>query len=67
MALAMSGMTSDARIICKTMRNECLNHNYAYETFHPVERLVEKISSKAGQKTNDPSSRPYGVGLLVIG
>jgi 20S proteasome subunit alpha 6 len=48
MALAMSGMTSDARIICKTMRNECLNHNYAYESIHPVERLVEKISSKAG-------------------
>ena len=67
MALAMSGMTSDARVICKIMRNECLNHNYSYDSYHPVERLVEKIASKSGQKCNGHSSRPYGVGLLVIG
>ena len=49
------------------MRNECLSHTYNYESKHPVERLVQKIATKAAQKTNQSGLRPYGVGLLVMG
>ena len=58
---------SDLGVICKEMRNECLNHTYNYESKHPVERLVQKIASKAAYKTIGAGSRPYGVGLLVVG
>ena len=34
--MAMSGLTSDARLLCKYMRNECLNHLYTFESAHPL-------------------------------
>ena len=49
------------------MRNECLNYTYNYESQHPVERLIQKIASKSAYKTISGGSRPYGVGLLVVG
>jgi hypothetical protein len=42
--MAISGLTADARILCKYMRNECLNHKYMYESNHPINRLIFKIS-----------------------
>ncbi len=42
--MAISGLTADARILCKYMRNECLNHKYTYESSHPLNRLIFKIS-----------------------
>ena len=79
MCIAMSGMTSDAStlpllppykpqgVLCKYMRNECMNHKYTYELDHPIERLVFKIAEKSQIKTQRAGKRPYGVGLLVIG
>lgn len=29
MGIAISGLTADGRVLCKYMRNECLNHRYA--------------------------------------
>lgn len=29
MGMAISGLTSDGRVLCKYMRNECLNHRWA--------------------------------------
>jgi 20S proteasome subunit alpha 6 len=28
MGIAMAGMTADGRVLCKYMRNECLNHRW---------------------------------------
>eukprot|EP01017_Pseudomicrothorax_dubius_P011794 TRINITY_DN144_c0_g1_i6.p1 TRINITY_DN144_c0_g1~~TRINITY_DN144_c0_g1_i6.p1 ORF type:complete len:151 (+),score=26.96 TRINITY_DN144_c0_g1_i6:261-713(+) len=67
MGLSMAGLTADARSLCKYMRNECLNYKYNYEVAHPVERLIFKIAEKSQKKTQSVSTRPYGVGLLVIG
>jgi len=65
--MAISGLTADARVICKFMRNECLNHKYVYDSFHPFGRLLNKVSEKSQIKTQRASKRPYGVGLLVAG
>ena len=49
------------------MRSECLNYWYAHDSKHPTERLIGKIAKKSQLKTNNPSKRPFGVGLLVAG
>ena len=64
MGIVISGMTADARFLCKFMRNECLNHWYTHGSQHPAERLIAKISKKSQVKTAHPSKRPFGVGLL---
>lgn len=67
MGMAISGLTADARVICKYMRNECLNHKYVYDSPHPFGRLLNKLAEKSQIKTQKQSKRPYGVGLLVAG
>jgi 20S proteasome subunit alpha 6 len=65
--IAISGLTADARVLAKYMRNECLNHRWAYEDQLPVGRLVRSVADKSQVKTHRSSARPYGVGLLVAG
>jgi len=65
--MAMSGLTADARVLCKYMRNESMNHKFVYESAHPLNRLVMKVSEKSQNKTQVAGKRPYGVGLLIIG
>ena len=43
MGMCFSGLTADARFICKFMRNECLNYWYTHGSVHPVERLINKL------------------------
>lgn len=65
MGIVISGMTADARFLCKYMRTECLNYWYTHESQHPTERLVGKIARKSQVKTAHPNKRPFGVGMLV--
>ena len=67
LGMVFSGLTADARYICKFMRNESLNYWYAHGSQHPVERMVNKLSKKSQAKTCHPSKRPFGVGLLLAG
>ncbi|CAK56374.1 unnamed protein product (macronuclear) [Paramecium tetraurelia] len=67
MAIAIAGLTADARVLCKYMRTECLEYKYTYESHHPVGRLVFKVAEKSQHKTQSGAKRPYGVGLLVAG
>lgn len=65
MGVVISGMTADARFLCRFMRKECLNYWYTHGSHHPAERLIAKIAAKSQIKTAHPSKRPFGVGLLV--
>lgn len=67
MGIAISGLTADGRKLCKYMRNECQYYKYAYNTQHPVTRLVMEVADKEQTQTQTSSGRPYGVGLLTIG
>mmetsp|Transcript_26042 Transcript_26042/g.40747 ORF Transcript_26042/g.40747 Transcript_26042/m.40747 type:complete len:251 (-) Transcript_26042:369-1121(-) len=67
MGIAISGLTADARSLCKYMRTECLQHKYVYDSTLPVQRLVIDVADKAQSCTQSASARPYGVGLLVAG
>jgi len=65
--IAIAGLTSDARVLSAFMRNECMNHKYVYGTPVQVGRLVLRVADKSQKNTQRYGSRPYGVGLLVIG
>lgn len=67
MAIGISGLTADARVLADYMRNECLQHRYVFDSAMNVGRLVAQVADKSQQKTQNSSKRPYGVGLLVAG
>ncbi|KAL0233234.1 hypothetical protein GEMRC1_011979 [Eukaryota sp. GEM-RC1] len=63
----VSGLTADARILSRYLRNECLNHDFVYESKMPIHRLVTALSDKSQTHTMFAGHRPYGVGLLIAG
>ena len=70
--MAMSGLTADARVLCKYMRNESMNYKFTYGSNQPINRKLHKVltynnNQESQKKTNNVSKRPYGVGLLVAG
>ena len=67
LGMVFSGLTADARYLCKYMRNECLNYWYVQGSQHPIERMVVKVQQKAQGKTCSGSKRPFGVGMIVGG
>lgn len=68
LCMGIAGLTSDARVLAEYMRNECLNHQYIYDSPMNIGRLVAQIGDKSQAKTQNASGkRPYGVGLLIAG
>jgi 20S proteasome subunit alpha 6 len=65
MAIAIAGLTADARSIAKWMRNECLNHKYVFGSEMQANRLVVDLADRHQRTTQMYVRRPYGVGLLV--
>eukprot|EP00004_Rigifila_ramosa_P009241 TRINITY_DN20737_c0_g1_i1.p1 TRINITY_DN20737_c0_g1~~TRINITY_DN20737_c0_g1_i1.p1 ORF type:complete len:289 (+),score=63.68 TRINITY_DN20737_c0_g1_i1:42-869(+) len=65
--IGISGLTADARSLCKFMRTEALNHNFVYESPLQVSRLAHAVADKCQVSTQRYGRRPYGVGLLVVG
>jgi len=67
MAISVSGLVADARVLTRWMINETLNHDWAFETPMNTGRLVAQLSDKSQVYTQKSEKRPYGVGLLVAG
>ena len=65
--IAIAGLTADARILTRYMRNECTNERYAHDQPLPVSRLVAKLGLKMQACTQRYDRRPFGVGLLIAG
>jgi len=65
--IAIAGLTADARVLSRFMRNECLSHKYTMDTAMPINRLVLSVADKSQICTQRATKRPYGVGLLVAG
>jgi len=65
--LAISGLIPDGRAAVQTLRQECLDHKWRYESPIPVGRLAAMISDENQARTQGSSGRPTGVGLLIIG
>ncbi|UKZ70469.1 uncharacterized protein TrAtP1_011449 [Trichoderma atroviride] len=66
-AIAIAGLTSDARVLSNFMKQQCLGHRLTYGRPMPIHTLVGQIGEKAQINTQVYGKRPYGVGLLVAG
>lgn len=42
--MAMSGLTADARVLCKYMRNEALSYKMTFGPNQPLNRLLNKVA-----------------------
>jgi len=67
LAISISGLNADGRVLTKYLRNECLNHKFVFETPMSVSKLVLQLADKSQVHTQQSGRRPYGVGLLVVG
>lgn len=65
--VAIAGLTADARVLTRFMRNECLNHKYVFEQPLALSRLALSVADKCQVSTQRASKRPFGVGLLLAG
>lgn len=65
--VAIAGLTADARVLSRFMRNECLNHKFVYDEPAPLSRLALSVANKCQISTQRASKRPFGVGLLICG
>lgn len=65
--MSIAGLTADARILARYLRNECMNERYAYEQSLPVNRLIGNLELKMQLSTQRYDRRPYGIGVLVAG
>ena len=65
--IAISGMTADARVLCKYMRILNTKNQVKYGSNIGVDFLANKVASKYRAKTNSSGSRPFGVGILLVG
>ena len=45
LGISIAGLTADARILSRFMRNECLNSRYAFDSALPISRLVSLIGN----------------------
>jgi len=65
--MSIAGLTADARMLSRYMRNECTNERYAHDQPLAVNRLVTNLGNKMQSSTQRYDRRPYGVGLLIAG
>lgn len=66
-AASIAGLTSDGRLLCNFMRDECINSRYVFEMPLPISRLVTATTEKMQKPTKVYGRRPFGVGILVAG
>jgi len=65
--ITIAGLTADARVLTRYMRNECTNERYSHDQPLPITRLVGALGNKMQACTQRYDRRPFGVGLLIAG
>lgn len=67
LGIAISGMTADARVLCKYMRKENLVNRNLFGRDLLIEPLASNVASKFHEKTTTYGKRPFGLGMLMLG
>ncbi|KAJ8948326.1 hypothetical protein NQ318_019310 [Aromia moschata] len=66
--ITISGLTADARILSRFMRNECLNYKYSFDDYMPLNRLISVLGEQQNATLHATlRSQAVRVGLLVAG
>ena len=58
MGIAISGLTADARVLCRYMRNECLNHRRVFARAATRPAAAAAARARAGQRPRGPRPTP---------
>lgn len=67
MGMSVTGLISDARILARFIRTECMNHRYMQNTQIPVTTMADMLGEKHQRHIVSVAKRPFGVGLLIAG
>lgn len=59
--MAMSGLTADARVLCKYMRNEALSYKMTFGSNQPLNRLLNKVADSKVSFIQNPKWKPRGL------
>ena len=51
--MAISGLTADARVLCKYMRNESMNYKFTFGSNQPLNRLLFKVAESFSPLTQN--------------
>ncbi|CAF0780822.1 unnamed protein product [Didymodactylos carnosus] len=64
--VSIAGLASDARILCRFMRTECINHQYAFDKPMPVMKLMDNEKGSHLYQLC-PSANYYSCKSMAIG
>jgi len=64
---SIAGLTADGRSLSNFMRRQCMDARWGHSEPLAISRLVRSVSAKMQRVTQQYSSRPFGVGLIVAG
>ncbi|ONH64798.1 putative proteasome subunit alpha type-6 [Cyberlindnera fabianii] len=67
MGIALAGLAPDARVLSNFLREQALNQRFVFDRPLSVEKAANLLADKAQKNTQGYGSRPYGVGLLIVG
>lgn len=65
--IAISGLTADARLLTRYMREQSLNYTFVYDRPVPINRMTLQIANKSQKRTLFAGKRPFGLGILLVG
>jgi 20S proteasome subunit alpha 6 len=65
--IGISGMTADARVLCKYLRKKNTENHIKYGEDMSIGFLSQSVAKKFRSKTYASGKRPFGVGLLLVG
>ncbi|RXG61522.1 Proteasome subunit alpha type-1 [Armadillidium vulgare] len=59
-AISISGLTADARVLSRFMRTECLNERFSHNRPLSLNELMWRVGAKMQSATQGYDKRPYG-------
>ncbi|GMM36664.1 proteasome core particle subunit alpha 6 [Saccharomycopsis crataegensis] len=67
LAIVLAGLAPDARVLSNFLRTKAMESKMLFNRPISIQKAANLLADKAQQNTQSYGSRPYGVGLLIIG
>lgn len=67
LAIVLAGLAPDARVLSNFLRTKAMASRMIFNRPISIQKAANLLADKAQQNTQSYGSRPYGVGLLLIG
>lgn len=67
LAIVLAGLAPDARVLSNFLRTKAMESKFLFNRPILIQKAANLLADKAQQNTQSYGSRPYGVGLLLVG